>query len=341
MNKTLSLLSISTLLNFAVLPTTYADDIVTEINQQQSVNKKGLLQEFREKISLGYFANISGPTVASPSASYTYNKFNSGRDANGYQLDARSNQEVFNSLSITYKVNSNFNISYSYSFINAITTNTNYTYKQEGWMVDNKGQAIFDTDGYQKWGVMTKDANRANAQAFLNQRISAFIPSAYQNNTLGLSMGISYEMPTTQIAKDNNMLYGLVLSPTLYFKTKNIKHAYGISSTIQRDFYKENVFQSCKNCIPIEMRTLTASLVPYYNYSIANKLTLMTRLTFDYDQQGKQSGLEFGNNMDNVARIGLGYSLSNNINTSIYVEGDMEDPRSDRSFIGATIGIAI
>lgn len=325
----------------ATAPKLYATDIVSEINHQSMQSNNSIMQELREKIGLGYFVNLSGPTVANPSSSYTYNRFNSGRDSNGYQLDPRSNQEVFSSFSLSYKVTNNLTLSYSYSFINAITTNTDYTYKQEGWMSDDQGNAIFDNRGYQKWGVMTKRANRNNAQAFLNQRINAFIPSVYQNSKIGLSLGLSYEMPTTQLAKDNQMQYGIVLAPNLYFKTSNIKHSYGIASNLQRDVYKENVYKTCENCIPLNMRTFTANISPYYNYALADKLTFMSRLTFDYDQQGSQSGSEFGNNMDNVARVGFGYTINNNTNTSIYIEGDMERPSSERSQIGATLSLSI
>jgi hypothetical protein len=336
-----NLLALSAFALLSASTSTYATDIITEINHQSLTGDKSFMRELKEKISLGYFVNLSGPTIANPAASYSYNRFNSGKDSNGYRLDPKSNQEVFNSFSISYKVNNNLSLSYSYSFINSITTNTDYTYKQQGWMVDDKGNAIFDTSGYQKWGVMNKRATRNNSQAFLNQRINAFIPSVYQNNKLGLSMGISYEMPTTEIAKANQMLYGIVVAPTLYFKTSNIKHAYGVSSTFQKDVYKENIFQACENCIPLEMRTFTANIMPYYNYSLSDKLSLMSRLTFDYDQQGSQSGNEFGNNMDNVARLGLGYTINKNISSSIYIEGDMEEPRSDRAFIGATLGIKL
>lgn len=338
----ISFLAFLSILNlFVSISKLHATDIITEINQQRLSSNRSFIQDLKEKVSLGYFVNLSGPSIANPAASYTYNRFNSGKDSNGYRLDPRSNQEIFNSFSMSYQVNNNFILSYSYSFTNSITTNTDYTYKQEGWMVDDKGNAIFDMSGYQKWGVMNRQATRNNSQAFLNQRINAFIPSVYQNNKIGLSMAISYEMPTTEIAKNNQMQYGIVLAPTLYFKTNNIKHAYGISATLQRDIYKENVYQACSNCIPLNMRTFMANIMPYYNYSLSDKFSLMSRLTFDYDQQGSQSGNEFGNNMDNVARIGLGYTLNRNISSSLYIEGDMEDPRSDRAFIGATLGISI
>jgi hypothetical protein len=315
-------------------------DIVNEINYKPA--EKSTLDELSEKVSLGYFVNVNGPKISNPTGKSSYNKFNSGRNSDGYAFDATSNQGSFNSFTLKYQYSNNINFSYSYAFVNSITTNTKYKSSYNSLVFDENGFAVMEGNKF-KTQKVTEEYTRGNSQVFLNQRINAYIGNIYQNKTIGMSLGLSYEMPTSEGSQENDMLYGIVLSPSIYFKTNNIKHSFGVGTTIQRDFYKENVvaIDGCPSCDPMLRRTLILNIAPYYNYSLADKLTLQTEVSFDYDQQGNQQGFEFGNNLDNTARVGLGYTINQNLNTSIYVEGSMENPSTDKAFIGATLGITI
>jgi hypothetical protein len=148
------------------------------------------------------------------------------------------------------------------------------------------------------------------------------------NSVFSLSSGLTYVHPTTDSSMDNNMQYSIIVDPNFRFKTRNYSLTPGIMLNGQRYYYQKNEGPFFKR----QTFTLTAS--PYINYHINDNLLLKTSLTFDWDQAGQQHGTDLNNNLDNVFNVGLGTSLLAKTYSYFYIEGSIEEVRSDYMFLG-------
>jgi hypothetical protein len=321
MNKTIGIISI---LALNALPA-FAD-LNNSISYQ--TKKPTTLETIKSNLSFGYFMNFLGPSLSRPENGPTYNRFNSGNDYFGNKLDATDNTNYFNSLSLTYQVKQNFTVGYSYAWDETFNNGASYKWKSK------------QLDGSFK----TFESDREPTRSDYNQRLNLFFGNIYEGKSFYLSTGFSYEMPTSEVSQDNEMLYGLILNPTIAFKSETPGLFYGVTAQIQRDYYQNNsIFvANCDSCYPNEMQTMRTSVGHYLNYMISDKWTFQNTTNFDWDQRGIDTETNrFSNNMDDVIRFGFNYRTNKVISLGPYTQAVLFDPRLETTVVGFTFGMTI
>lgn len=323
-------------------PLSFGSDIISEINYSNSEKPSN---NFINNFSVGYFVNISGPTLSDLNANYTYSRFQSGKTwDNKHELDPRINLNYFNSFSLKFKINNYVSASYSYSFENVLSKEVTYRERYSYCQNDSStNQCKKDDDGFYLPGEGYYDVinKRKEVQSFYNQRIGLFFSNFLDTNLMGFSSGITLELPTTELSRNDQMNFALVLTPSVYFKNIQAPHHVGIRSEFIKNSYQQYVIKGANGANARSMRSFQVTLSPYYNYSFSQKLQFKSSLTFDWDQKGNQTGFDFNDNMDDVYRVGLGYSFNNKISSDLYIEGALSKISTSRSFIGASLSVTI
>lgn len=229
--------------------------------------QKSLGKRLWENTSLGYYQQFLGPTATGP-ANETYNPFQSGR----------APLQSFHSANLRHQINSDWAVGATLAATNGYT------------------EQVTTKEGY----VNTPDTVWFNARAY------AALP-ALKTRAATLFTTVSYEAPTSNISKENEMRYGLVLNNSLAFNIPSYNWQTGLMSQVYRMYYKNNVLYT-PGYLPYELQTLIVSGGPYLNYRFSDKWLATSLLTFDWDQRGVQTGSrEFNNNLPDRGRVGISY----------------------------------
>lgn len=311
-------------------------------NLQGQIKYKAPTQSKLKKVisdfGFGYSMVHLGPSLGSGyEKNATFNRFNSGVEDNGSAMDPTGSIQNYHAFKLSYRATNDIALYYG------------YTYQDDLYKVDYTSE----------WDDGSKHTyQRNNGTSFNNQRIGMWINNIAQTSLFFFNMGLYYEMPTTKSSIDKNMQYGIGIQPNINFKTNNPKMSYGFNLSLQRDYYRHNNWRTTDTGSYIsdidgkkyyytyttdhKVRTRTMSISPYYNYSIADKLMLRTSLAFDWDQQGEQTDtLKTGKNMVDVGNIGLGYTISRNINVGTNLTFALEEPSIDRTAVSFLMNISI
>lgn len=252
-------------------------------NVQVILPKKTLGKRLLENTSLTYYQQFLGPT-ASGSTSETYNVFQEGIDSPG---SGRAPLQSFHAFNLRHQINSDWAVGSTFSAVNG------YTSEVENQ--DRSGSKFSNTP----------DAIYFNARAYLS------LPSLkFSAGTLFTTL--SYEHPTSNISKDDEMRFGLVAAQSFALNLPSIKFNAGLTGQIYRIYYKNNIkappFPESLGGKPTPLQTMILSGGPYVNYRFNDFWMLGSVVTFDWDQRGEQtSTMKFNNNLSNRARLNLTY----------------------------------
>lgn len=258
-------------------------------NQAQvlSINmpQKSLGRRLLENTSLTYYQQFLGPTF-SGSGSETYNVFQEGIDAPG---TGRAPLQSFHAANLRHQINTDWAVGATLSAVNGYTdTVTNR---------DNEGRI--------------KSVNNGKTD-FFNARAYVSLPPL--RTALGtFYTTVSYEAPTSNTSKEQEMRWGWVYAQSFAFNLPNIRWNAGLMGQVYRLYYKDNVQQarSCPAgyvCSPTALQTMIVSGGPYINYRFNDRWMLGSVVTFDWDQRGLQSSSrDFNNNLSDRARVTLNY----------------------------------
>lgn len=329
---------------FTICNFTYASDIINEINYSKNDNELTIIENLKNNFSIQYFVNFSGPTLANLDGDYTYSRFQSGKTWDGkFDLDSKMNLNYFNSISLSYQASGDISVFYSYAFDNVITKNVTYKSKISKCQFDvKKNECLKDKDGFYLLdkGYFEVTNKRNELQSFYNQRVGVFISNISDNKSFGISSGLTLELPTTEGAKNDGLNYALILTPSIYFKNISMPHSLGITTEFAFNSYQQNIIKGTDGANARKMRTAQITISPYYNFQLTKNLKLNSSLIFDWDQSGNQLG-SFNSNMDDVYRVGLGNTFSDQISANLYIEGALEKASASRSFIGANLAVRL
>lgn len=261
---------------------------------QTQMPQRSFGRTLMQNTSLNYYTQFLGPTVGGPGGQ-SYNVFQEGNTP--YQS--------FHAANLRYQFNSDWAMGASLAAVNAY------------------GETVTSQQNGSR-STMLRDE-------FFNARAFVAIPSL--KTTAGnLSTTVSYEFPTSNVAKQDDMKFGLVLSQSFAIKLPSIKWTAGVAWQYYRAFYNNNV---------IPPRTEPGLYGPLYYSSVARQTTIVnggpyaayrfndrwgasSSITFDWDQRGKQTGTgSFNNNLPDRARAGVSYypKIKQIQNIGIFTQG--------------------
>ncbi len=236
-------------------------------------------KKFFRNTTLSYYQQFLGPALSGP-ATQTYNVYQEGLDT---PRSGRAPLQSFHTLSLKYKINDSWGVGGSIAAVNGYT------------------EPVQNRRGVVNTGDTT----------FFNTRISAFLPNL--NAPVGTFFTtFSYELPTSQIAKENRQRFGWVLNETLAFSLPSYKWTAGISGQIYRLYYENSqrqaVFANGFRSAPTQLQTMIVSISPYVNYRFNDHYQLGSTVVMDWDQRGYQeNSQEFNNNLPHRGRVTATY----------------------------------
>lgn len=323
-------------------------ELSSSINYKPESKTSTFLKKFRKattNVKFNYFAQYTGRSLSNNyQDGATYNRFGGGRSPEGKRRDATGSTELFQAISFGYKFKNNMVLSYGMTFQDNLTDNVQF----EG----DYGQTL----------------TRSNGRSFNNNRINLWIPGIYSNKNVALTATVFYELPTTHFAKEAEMEYGYGIQPTLTIFSSTPGLFHGITASYERFVYSDYEFYTyrtgnvnpdgtpwinpdgspmapiqIRNPNPVKRRGMIGLLGGYLNYVLSDSFTLKTSIQFDYDQQGNQVGTlnEFGNNLDNIGNIGLGYNVAKGVNLQGGVTFAIEEPEIDKTAIFGSLNLSL
>ena len=246
---------------------------------QAELPQKSLVRKLMDNTSLGYYNQFLGPTVAGKGGE-TYNVFQ----------ESRSPYQSFHAAILRYQLNPDWSFGASIAAVNAYGDTV--TNQQSGFQSNTKVR-----------------------DEFFNAR--AFITTPAFKSILGtLFTTVSYEVPTSVFAKENNQQYGLVLAQSFAFPIPSTKWTSGLMWQYYRMVFNKNVEQTrpadfyFPGSVPEynSHQTVIFSGGPYLAYRHNDNWGMNTSMTFDWDQRGNQTGTtQFNNNLPDRARLGVSY----------------------------------
>lgn len=249
---------------------------------QIGMPQKSLGRRLWENTSLGYYQQFLGPTATG--GGNTYNVFQEGLDTPNSGF---APMQSFHAVNLRHQINTNWAVGATLSAVNG--------YTREVENKDRKGQTF---------------TNRPETD-FFNARAYVTLP------TLRLAPGtlystLSYEFPTSNPSKEDEMRFGWVASNSFSFNVPNVRWNVGLISQVYRIYYKNNVkpapFSPALGGRPTPLQTLIVSGGPYVNYRFNDKWQVGSVVTMDWDQRGAQTGTrDFNNNLSNRGRVSLTY----------------------------------
>lgn len=245
--------------------------------------QKSLARKLLENTTFSYYQQFLGPTLDGETQT-TYNVFQEGIDSPG---SGKAPLQSFHAVSLRHQININWAFGVGLSAVNGYTEEvTNQDARNLNFV--NGPQTMF-----------------FNARAFLN------LP-AWRTGLGTLFTTVSYEHPTSEIAKSDNMRWGWVIAQSYAFNLPSLKWNAGIQGQVYRLYYDTNVkpppFSPALGGKPTPLQTLIVSGGPYVNYRFSDNWMLGSALTFDWDQRGLQSGSrDFNNNLSDRGRVNFTY----------------------------------
>lgn len=251
---------------------------------QTGMPQKGLARRLWEDTSLTYYQQFLGPT-ADGDSSRTYNVFQEGIDTpnSGY-----APLQSFHALNLRHQINTNWAIGGTFAMSHGYTR---------------------EVENTNRFGEPFK--NRPDSEFFNARAYVSLPPLRFTAATVYTTL--SYEFPTSETSKDNEMVYGWVASQSVAFNLPSYKWSAGLMGQVYRMYYKRNVIPPpWTNARPTPMQTLIVSGGPYVNYRFNDRWQLGSVFTFDWDQRGVQSSSsEFNNNLPHRGRMTLNYFPQN------------------------------
>lgn len=247
---------------------------------QTEMPQKSLGRRLWEDTSLTYYQQFLGPT-ADGDTSRTYNVFQEGIDTPNSGF---APMQSFHALNLRHQINLDWAVGATIAMSNG--------YTREVINKDRNGNDFTNSP----------DASFFNARAYIALPPMRFSP-------VNIFTTVSFEAPTSEISKDNEMVYGWVFAQNAAFNLGSFKWSAGLNYQAYRMYYKNNVqappFPGGR---PTPLQTLILSGGPYVNYRFNDRWQLGSVLTFDWDQRGVQSGSrEFNNNLPHRGRMTLNY----------------------------------
>lgn len=236
-------------------------------------------KKFFRNTYLDYYHQFLGPTLGGPGGQ-TYNVYQEGMDT---PRSGRAPYQSFQTLTLRHRLSENWGVGASVAAING--------YSSE---VENRKGVVNNAD-----------------TAFYNTRLSAYLPNV--SGGIGtFYTTLSLELPTSEIAKENEQQFGWVIAETLALKLPSYKWTAGISGQIYRLHYKDSqrvaVLPNGTRTMPQQLQTMIVSVSPYLNYRFSDKYQLGSAIVMDWDQRGYQeNSREFNNNLPHRGRVTATY----------------------------------
>ncbi|HXH32251.1 MAG TPA: hypothetical protein VNJ01_15725 [Bacteriovoracaceae bacterium] len=240
---------------------------------QIGMPQKSLGRKLIEDTSLTYYQSFLGPTASGPS-SETYNVFQEGR----------APLQSFHIVNLRHQINADWGIGVSLAAVN----------------------------GYTK-EVETSPGNFNKPEVeFFNARANLTTPSFNLFNIGKVFTVLSFEAPTSEISRNDEMRYGLLIAQTINFNLPSKNWTFGLSHQAYRMYYKNNLknppFSFAQGGRYVPLQTMILQGGPFANYRFNDKWLFASTMIFDWDQRGLQQGSrEFGNNLPHRARAGVSY----------------------------------
>lgn len=249
------------------------ETISTDMSSGNSKNS------FFKNTDLGYYQQFLGPTLSGPSRE-TYNVYQEGMDVD---RSGRAPLQSFHTLSLRHRISDQVGVGGSLAAVNGYSDS-----------VENRKGVVND-----------------GATTFFNARLSLFLPNI--SSALGSFITtLSLELPTSEIARENEQRLSWVIAETLLFRLPSYKWTVGISGQIYRLNYENNqrsaFLPTGERLTQTQLQTMIVSLSPYVNYRFSDKYQLGSTVVMDWDQRGFQEGSrEFNNNLPHRARVTATY----------------------------------
>lgn len=295
-----------------------------EYNTDKLLNS---LKKATENFTFNYYVKYLGPSLGSGHKSgETFDRFNSGQNYTGGNIDPNGSYEVYQSFRLGYRFKNNAILSYGVTFQEDL-------YNAEAKTYDPKGNRLMNNT-YKK------------GYSDNNHRISYWMP-LYSNSTFFISASTYYEIPTTKSSQESDMKYGVGIQPTLGFFNNNPSIMMGVNFSFERDFYKRNqqdiyFSDGSKSDYPQKYQVARVLASPYFNYILNDKVLLKSALIFDWDQQGNQADTtDFNKNMVDIANLGISYSFSTKLKGEFFVEAAIEEMSLNRTATGLALTLSI
>ncbi|MBD65772.1 MAG: hypothetical protein CME62_11230 [Halobacteriovoraceae bacterium] len=294
-----------------------------QVNTAQNNKKKKIpaFRKYTEKIYFNYFLQFLGPSLSPEYQNgATYNRFKTGQDFKGDELDYIGSHQLFHAITIGYKISHNVLINYGYTFQDDINKGIRYT--------DSFG----DTQKRDK-GVSDN-----------NKRINLTVFNLVNNDYFYINNNFFYEISSTiNSGVVQDMEYGLGIEPSINFYHDHAPLSTGVIFLIQRNYFKNNEVTFEGNTFPTRYQTLLAQFAPYLNYRIDDYWQFKSSLIFDWDQRGDQvqSTEEFNKNMNDVGRVGLDVLIDYGVVAGTFLEFALEDPHLKKTALGATLNFSL
>lgn len=317
----------SLLLVYALSVMANNESIELDVTTNSKVRSKISKRDWRDSITFSYGLQYLGPSLGhSYQNGATYNRFNTGQDFKNDDLDPTGSYQIYQSFALGYKLSKAWKLTWSYTFQENLRDNIRYK-------VFNKDGSIFAVN------------KRVSGVSYNNQRINFFSNNLFSNNYFFVMSNFFYEMPTTDISRDNDMLYGLGLQPMIgiYSRIPYIYH--GIKASIQRDYYRRQEFSyHCGNmtCLT-KQQTLRTNITAYIGYNVTDKLLFQSDFIFDWDKDGNEAEWSqlhhFNRNMDDVLEFGPRYYPGNNMSFGAALQYSLNKLSSDASALLFNFGV--
>lgn len=250
---------------------------------QISMPQKSLGRRLLENTTLGYYQQFLGPT-AGGNGNETYNVFQEGIDSPG---SGRAPLQSFHAVNLRHQITSNWAVGATLSAVNG--------YTKEVQNRDVRGNSFYNN----------------GAVEFFNARAYVSLPS-FKTSLGTFFTTLSYEAPTSNISKEDQMRWGWVYAQSFAFNLPDVRWNAGLMGQVYRIYYKNNLATpTCSPgyiCSPVALQTMIVSGGPYVNYRFNDRWMLGSVVTFDWDQRGLQaSSRDFNNNLSDRARVTLSY----------------------------------
>jgi hypothetical protein len=245
---------------------------------QTQMPQQSLARTLMQNTSLNYYTQFLGPTVGGPG----------GQSYNVYQ-EGNTPYQSFHAGNIRYQFNPDWAAGVSLAAVNAYGETV--TSQQNG----SKSKMLRDE--------------------FFNARAFVSLPSL-RADAGTLFTNLAYEAPTSNVAKQDEMKFGLVLSQSYAFKLPSIKWTTGVAWQYYRAFYQDNVVGAKTvngefgpyTLASYARQTTIFNIGPYLAYRFSDAWGATSSMTFDWDQRGNQTGTgSWNNNIPDRARVGISY----------------------------------
>lgn len=289
---------------------------------KEAAPEASFLERLRSSTTLLGYMSYIGPTVAGP-IDQTYNVFRTVNKKN----DAPSPQQMYLSGNLRFNINTNWSVGATL----AATVDTTKRAKT------GKYYYYGNTVAENHWETLYNKPERT----WYNARAYVTLPMLDLNKAL-LFNTISWEFPTSNDSKRDEMRYGIVLSQTLALRLPWPKITAGLNTQFIRYRYGRSVDPPpFPGGSPSPFQTTFVFINPYMNYALADTWQLAGQVMFDWDQKGHQTDtLQFNNNLPDRVRLGVNHYFTSGHfkHVGVFMQG-LTEPRSDRTLIGADMSV--